>query len=167
MKVHTYTGMKLHTYTGMKLNTYAWNYKSRSDATYPGTILHAWVWNFLPGCKICLNSRPDMLQRFTFNPVSLSCEPYIYGGCGATANLFLSKEECKMACLFGETSLGMDHRHFNFFVQTRPPITESPGRGVWSVTKKNNCSLWETLPCDWEVRGHCTLHVQGVAGHPG
>jgi hypothetical protein len=24
------------------------------------------------------------------------------------------------------------------------------GRGVWS-----NCSLWETLPCNWEVRGHC------------
>jgi hypothetical protein len=34
------------------------------------------------------------------------------------------------------------------------------GFGVWSVTK-NNCSLWEKLPCDWEVR------VQGDAGHPG
>jgi hypothetical protein len=28
---------------------------------------------------------------------------------------------------------------------------------AWSLirNKKNNCSLWETLPCNWEVRGHC------------
>jgi hypothetical protein len=40
---------------------------------------------------------------------------------------------------------------------------------AWSLihNEKNNCSLWETLPCNWEVRGHCTLHVQGDAGHPG
>jgi hypothetical protein len=35
------------------------------------------------------------------------------------------------------------------------------GRGVWSVTK-NQCSLWETLPCDWEVRGHCVCKEMPV-----
>jgi hypothetical protein len=33
--------------------------------------------------------------------------------------------------------------------------------GVWSVTK-NNCSVWETLPCDWEVRGHCICKLMRV-----
>ena len=43
-------------------------------------------------------------QRFTFNSKSLECEPYIYGGCGATANLYLSKEECKASCIYGDLS---------------------------------------------------------------
>jgi hypothetical protein len=30
----------------------------------------------------------------------------------------------------------------------------SKWRGVWYLTK-NNCSLWENLPCICEVRGHC------------
>jgi hypothetical protein len=29
-------------------------------------------------------------------------------------------------------------------------------KGVeFDLLQKNNCSLWETLPCDWEVRGYC------------
>jgi hypothetical protein len=31
-----------------------------------------------------------------------------------------------------------------------------PERGAeFDLYWKNDCSLWETLPCDWEVRGHC------------
>jgi hypothetical protein len=28
---------------------------------------------------------------------------------------------------------------------------------AWSLIRKlkTNCSLWETLPCHWDVRGHC------------
>ena len=37
----------------------------------------------------------------TFNPTTLKCERYIYGGCGATANLYHSQEQCMATCYFG------------------------------------------------------------------
>lgn len=36
-------------------------------------------------------------NMYTFNNQSGSCEPYVYGGCGATMNLFQSEEECVQA----------------------------------------------------------------------
>lgn len=35
-----------------------------------------------------------MMFVYTFNSTSGTCEMYQYGGCGATENLFFSKEEC-------------------------------------------------------------------------
>lgn len=35
-----------------------------------------------------------MMFVYTFNSTSGACEMYEYGGCGATENLFFSKEEC-------------------------------------------------------------------------
>ena len=43
-----------------------------------------------------------MYYRVTFNPTTLKCERYIYGGCGATANLYHSQEQCMTTCYFGD-----------------------------------------------------------------
>ena len=66
----------------------------------------------LPPVSQTLLSCMAFFQRFTFNSKSLECEPYIYGGCGATANLYLSKEECKASCIYGDLKLG---KKFSFF----------------------------------------------------
>ena len=36
---------------------------------------------------------------WTHNPATKKCEEYVYGGCGATANLFGSEDKCKAACV--------------------------------------------------------------------
>lgn len=64
----------------------------------------------LPPISDPLRSCLAFFKRFTFNPTSLQCEPYIYGGCGATANLFLSKEECKLSCFYGSTVPGKNNQ---------------------------------------------------------
>jgi hypothetical protein len=40
--------------------------------------------------------------RYTFNSRTLQCESYIYGGCGATANVYGSREQCQTTCYFGD-----------------------------------------------------------------
>lgn len=40
-----------------------------------------------------------VIERWTFNEESGSCEPFIYGGCGGNANNFESQEECESSCL--------------------------------------------------------------------
>ncbi|KAK6759783.1 hypothetical protein RB195_021383 [Necator americanus] len=37
-------------------------------------------------------------KRWGFNPETIRCEEFIYGGCGGNKNNFLSLEECKMEC---------------------------------------------------------------------
>ncbi len=44
--------------------------------------------------------------RYTFNKNSLTCDRFIYGGCGGTANLYYSLEECMTTCYFGEPVMG-------------------------------------------------------------
>nr|ACO12704.1 Kunitz-type proteinase inhibitor SHPI-1 [Lepeophtheirus salmonis]ADD24176.1 Trypsin and chymotrypsim bi-functional serine protease inhibitor [Lepeophtheirus salmonis]ADD38605.1 Trypsin and chymotrypsim bi-functional serine protease inhibitor [Lepeophtheirus salmonis] len=39
--------------------------------------------------------------KFTFKYDTMSCEPYIYGGCGATANLYDTLQECMSSCVHG------------------------------------------------------------------
>ncbi|KAF8763268.1 thrombin inhibitor hemalin-like [Argiope bruennichi] len=38
-------------------------------------------------------------RRYYFNKESGECEEFIYGGCGANDNNFLTKEECEETCL--------------------------------------------------------------------
>jgi hypothetical protein len=42
----------------------------------------------------CLAFHPS----WTFNSKKGKCEPYVYGGCGKTANLFQTEEECNAKC---------------------------------------------------------------------
>lgn len=39
--------------------------------------------------------------KVTFNAETLKCQRYIYGGCGGTANLYSSTEECMSTCYYG------------------------------------------------------------------
>ena len=38
---------------------------------------------------------------FTFDAYSLKCKSYIYGGCGRTANMYTSLEQCLSTCYHG------------------------------------------------------------------
>uniref|UniRef100_A0A4Q8K3J5 U52-Liphistoxin-Lth1a_1 n=1 Tax=Liphistius thaleban TaxID=1905330 RepID=A0A4Q8K3J5_9ARAC len=38
------------------------------------------------------------IKRFHFNPDSLRCESFLYGGCGGNQNNFRSLEDCRNAC---------------------------------------------------------------------
>ncbi len=60
--------------------------------------------------------------RFTFNPETLSCERYLYGGCGASQNVFNSQEECAAACFHGEPIVA-------------PPPATPKGGGTYAVTQ--------------------------------
>lgn len=44
------------------------------------------------------------IPSWTFNTTSQACEPYVYGGCGKTANLYSNEQDCKAACADPETS---------------------------------------------------------------
>ncbi|CAB4056301.1 unnamed protein product [Lepeophtheirus salmonis] len=45
-------------------------------------------------------------DKFTFNYDTLTCEPYVYGGCGATANLYDTLQECMSSCVHGSAPTG-------------------------------------------------------------
>ncbi|KAK4469737.1 hypothetical protein MN116_007260 [Schistosoma mekongi] len=52
---------------------------------------------------ICLQPRVTgkcrgSLTRWVWNPQENTCEEFIYGGCGANENNFLTKEECETVC---------------------------------------------------------------------
>ena len=38
------------------------------------------------------------ISKWTFNPQTGTCEPYIYGGCRGTSNLFDSEYACIAKC---------------------------------------------------------------------
>lgn len=38
------------------------------------------------------------IPSWTYNATAGSCEDFIYGGCGATANIFGSEQECQQTC---------------------------------------------------------------------
>ena len=40
--------------------------------------------------------------KIVFNSKSLKCERYIYGGCGASANMFDGLEQCQTTCYHGQ-----------------------------------------------------------------
>ena len=48
-----------------------------------------------------------MFPRFTFNSEAGRCEKFVYGGCGAGANMFLTLDECVNVCIeaVGETEV--------------------------------------------------------------
>jgi hypothetical protein len=39
------------------------------------------------------------LERFAFNGATLSCEPFVYGGCGGNGNNFETAGECEATCV--------------------------------------------------------------------
>ena len=41
--------------------------------------------------------------RFFYNKDTHECQEFIYGGCGATANVYTSLEQCRSTCYFGNT----------------------------------------------------------------
>eukprot|EP00096_Caligus_rogercresseyi_P007225 TRINITY_DN25027_c0_g1_i1.p1 TRINITY_DN25027_c0_g1~~TRINITY_DN25027_c0_g1_i1.p1 ORF type:complete len:564 (+),score=120.10 TRINITY_DN25027_c0_g1_i1:30-1694(+) len=49
------------------------------------------------GPMLCAGS----FRKFTFHYDTLSCEPHVYGGCGATANLYDNIQECMGSCIHG------------------------------------------------------------------
>nr|CAX74161.1 Kunitz-type protease inhibitor 2 precursor [Schistosoma japonicum] len=64
---------------------------------HAGDILH---YSLNP---ICLQPRVTgkcraSLLRWVWNPQANTCEEFIYGGCGANENNFLTKEECETVC---------------------------------------------------------------------
>lgn len=47
------------------------------------------------GPKICRAA----IHRWTFNAKKGACQPYLYGGCGGTGNLFDTEEACNAKCI--------------------------------------------------------------------
>ena len=39
------------------------------------------------------------VPRFTYNVDNGACEPYMYGGCNGSDNLYLTEEECIKTCI--------------------------------------------------------------------
>lgn len=48
-------------------------------------------------------------RSWTFNSTANECQTYVYGGCGKTANLFNSQDECNTAC--GPDPAGKNQSH--------------------------------------------------------
>ncbi|CAB4056303.1 PAPLN [Lepeophtheirus salmonis] len=49
-------------------------------------------------------------HKFTFNYDTLTCEPYVYGGCGATANLYDTLQECMSSCVHGQVGASVTEK---------------------------------------------------------
>ena len=77
-----------------------------------------------------------MFPRFTFNSEAGRCEKFVYGGCGAGANMFLTLDECVNVCIeaVGETEVRSEPSVDIVFpeddteqdVCSLPPITPGP-----------------------------------------
>ena len=67
-----------------------------------------------PHCSLPPIDRPfacaGAFQRYTFSPSTLSCEPYLYGGCGATPNVYSTVEECISSCIHHADGAGGNRR---------------------------------------------------------
>lgn len=84
----------------------------------------------------CLAAIPS----WTFNSTAGKCESYMYGGCGKTANMFSSQDDCNAAC-------GPKPR----ILQPRQeicqlPVVKGPCFALWKrfafVKEKNRCELF-------------------------
>ena len=74
--------------------------------------------------------------RFTFNSRTLKCESYIYGGCGASANVYTNEEQCLTTCYYGTSEIENDQGTMLMIVM---PVSQcgNYGNSLSSIFGKN------------------------------
>lgn len=55
------------------------------------------------------------MERWTYNENTDNCEKFVYGGCGGTANNFITEDACNNKCKVAENTV------------TEEPDTATPG----------------------------------------
>ena len=100
-----------------------------------------------------------MFPRYTYDMTSGTCQLMVYGGCGATDNLFVTKQDCMAACSNDnrpQVSRSIDVITFPEDIKDEnichlPPITPGP-LGCMAFIKKWTFSVSE---------GKCVSYVYG------
>jgi hypothetical protein len=79
------------------------------------------------------------LERWAFDPSTLECKTFVYGGCGGNDNRFTTREECEAACV----------------VSLPEGCAPEPSGG-----RPEQCPCTESTPCD----GICNSPSQELGG---
>ena len=88
--------------------------------------------------------------RVWFNPQTMECENYLYGGCDQGPNLYITKQECKTACIYRSDS--PRPRSFQRSGVRSPSV---PSTLIKIPRGKDVCSLPPVFPS----ASSCSLHV--------